>query len=76
LSASFARFDAPLIREKHLAMARVLQDQKSGVYRDDRIVHFDGDPEEFADGDTRRRLATRIQNMDTSSSKISQKARS
>jgi hypothetical protein len=31
------------------------------VYRDDRIVHFDGDPEEFADGDTGE-LATRIQN--------------
>jgi hypothetical protein len=28
-------------------------------------VHFDGDPEEFADGDTRRRLA-HSKNMDTS----------
>jgi hypothetical protein len=41
-------------------------DQKSGVYRDDRIVHFDGDPEEFADGDTRRDSLRAFKTMDTS----------
>jgi hypothetical protein len=51
-------------------------DQKSGVYRDDRIVHFDGDPEEFADGDTRRRRYAHSKLWTRPSSKISQKARS
>jgi hypothetical protein len=49
-------------------------DQKSGVYRDDRIVHFDGDPEEFADGGENSLRAFKI--WTRLSSKISQKARS
>jgi hypothetical protein len=40
--------------EKSTWRWRAFYRSKSGVYRDDRIVHFDGDPEEFADGDTRK----------------------